>query len=325
MLNLILLLAGFIPLIIGANQLVDGASAIAKKYNIPNIVIGLTIVAFGTSSPELIVNVFASINGNSEIVLGNILGSNIFNILGILGISALIYPLAVKNNTTWIEIPLCILSAIVVFVMMNDIAINNSQIATVNRAEGIILLLFFIIFLVYNIQLVKTGFVSEELEIKKISQSRSIIYIVIGFMLLVVGGRIIVVFATKFAFSIGLSERIIALTIVSIGTSLPELATSVIAAKKKNVDIAIGNIVGSNIFNSFFILGISAVINPVAVTEMSNLDILMSILASLLLFIFIFTGKGRKIERWEGIILFVLYVIYTLYLLISMWIRILNI
>lgn len=317
MLNLFLLLAGFVPLVIGANKLVDGASSLAKRYNIPNIVIGLTIVAFGTSAPELIVNIIASINGNSDIALGNILGSNIFNIFGILGISAFIYPLAVKNNTTWIEVPLCMLSAIVVLIMANDIVINKSKISIFNRSEGIILLLFFTIFLVYNIQLAKKGLVAEEIEVKILSKSISIIYIVVGLLLLVVGGRVIVIFATKYAVSIGIPERIIALTIVSIGTSLPELATSVVAAKKKNVDIAIGNIVGSNIFNVFFILGISAVINPVSVSERSNFDIGTNLLASVLLFIFIFTGKGRKIERWEGILFFILYTVYTTYLIIS--------
>lgn len=317
MLNLLFLLVGFVPLIIGANKLVDGASSLAKRYNIPNIVIGLTIVAFGTSAPELIVNIFASINRNSDIALGNIVGSNIFNILGILGISAFIYPLAVKTNTTWIEVPLCMLSAIVVLIMANDIAINKTQVSIINKSEGIILLAFFIIFLVYNIQLSKQAVVADEIEVKDISKIISIVCIIFGLILLVVGGRIIVVFATKFAVNIGIPERIIALTIVSVGTSLPELATSVVAAKKKNVDIAIGNIVGSNIFNVFFILGVSAVINPVSVSDRSNFDMGINLIASLLLFIFIFTGKGRKIERWEGILFFILYAVYTTYLILS--------
>ncbi len=316
MLNLVLVLVGFVPLILGANKLVDGASSLAKIYNIPNIVIGLTIVAFGTSAPELIVNIFASVNGNSDIALGNVLGSNIFNILGILGVSALIYPLTVKNNTTWIEVPLCMLSAVVVMVMVNDIAINRDHLSLINRAEGIILLLFFIIFLVYNVKLAKAGQAAEEIEVKDISKLLSVFYIILGLVLLVVGGRIIVVFATKLATSLGIPQRIIALTIVSIGTSLPELATSVVAARKKNVDIAIGNIVGSNIFNVFFILGISAIINPVTVSVMSNFDIFTNLAASLLLFLFIFTGKGRKIERWEGILFLIGYVAYTTVLIL---------
>lgn len=317
MLNLFFLLIGFIPLIIGANLLVDGASALAKRLNIPNIVIGLTIVAFGTSAPELIVNLVASIGGNSEIALGNIVGSNIFNILGILGISSLIFPLSVKSNTTWIEIPLCLLSAIVVLILANDIFLNNYEVSVINRSEGLILILFFIIFLVYNIQLAKVGSSADEINFKELSKVKSISYIISGLVFLVIGGRIIVIFATKFAFGIGIPDRIIALTIVSIGTSLPELATSVMAAKKKNVDIAIGNIVGSNIFNIFFILGISAFINPVSVKNMSNIDISTNLISSLLLFLFIFTGKGRKIERWEGFIFILCYFLYITYLIIS--------
>jgi len=311
MLNLLLVILGFIPLILGANWLVDSASSLAKRLNIPNIVIGLTIVAFGTSAPELVVNLFASFSGNSDIALGNIVGSNIFNILGIIGISAIVYPLTVKSNTTWIEIPLCLLSAVVLIIIANDKIIDGSTNSVISRIDGLLLLFFFIIFLVYTFQLLKTGIFTEEIPIKQYSVIKSIILIIVGFLMLVIGGRIIVLFATKFAQDIGISERIIALTIVSIGTSLPELATSVIAAKKKNVDIAIGNIVGSNIFNVFLILGISAFINPVYLQKMSNWDMITNIISSILLFLFIFTGKNRKLERWEGIILIALYAGYV--------------
>ncbi len=255
MINLLYLLLGFIPLIIGATLLVDSASSLAKKLNIPNIVIGLTIIAFGTSSPELIVNIFSSINNNSNLALGNIVGSNVINILLILGISSIICPLTVKTNTTWIEIPLCLLSALVIIVISNDHFIDNSTHSAITRIDGIILLLFFVIFMSYNIQLLKSGTFDEEIKVKQYSLSLSITLIILGLILLVIGGKIIVDFSIKFAHKIGISERIIALTIVSLGTSLPELATSIVAAIKKNVDIAIGNIVGSNIFNAFFILG----------------------------------------------------------------------
>lgn len=316
MLSLLFLLIGFIPLVYGANLLVDSASSLAKRFDIPNIVIGLTIVAFGTSAPELIVNIFASISKNSDITLGNIVGSNIFNIFGILGISALIYPLSIKSNTTWLEIPLCFLSAIVILVISNDSLITKASFSLIDRIDGIILLFFFLIFLVYNVQIMKSGGFNEEISVKNYSIIKSSLYIIIGLILLIIGGKLIVSNAIKFAKFIGFSERIIALTIVSIGTSLPELATSAVAAKKRNVDIAIGNIVGSNIFNVFFILGLSAVINPVNLQKWSNFDMMANIIASILLFIFIFTGKGRKLERWEGVLFIIFYIVYVAFLII---------
>jgi cation:H+ antiporter len=315
MLNLILLISGFIPLIFGAGLLVDSSSSLAKKLNIPNIVIGLTIVAFGTSAPELVVNVFSSLDHNSDITLGNVMGSNIFNILCILGISALIFPLKVKSNTTWIEIPMCLLSAIVVMILANDIFLDGADRSLLTRTEGLVLLAFFLIFIGYNIQMMRTGSYSEIVPVKEMTVLKAVLFIVLGLAGLVAGGKIIVVFATKFATELGISQRIIALTIVSVGTSLPELATSAMAAKKKNVDIAIGNIVGSNIFNAFYILGTSATIYPVATQDLSNFDMTVNIVASLLLFVFIFTGKDRKIEKIEGAILLLLYISYLIILL----------
>ena len=318
MIDLLLLLLGFIPLIYGANILVDGASSLAKKMNVPNIVIGLTVVAFGTSAPEMIVNIFASVSGDSAIVLGNAMGSNIFNVLGILGVSALIYPLAVRKTTTWIEVPLSLLSAIIVLVLANDIFIDRANVSVLSRIDGLVMLAFFIIFLAYNIVLSRSGkIVDEAIAVKNYFVGQSVMLIIAGLLLLVLGGKIIVTFATDLAQSFGISERIIAITIVSIGTSLPELATSVIAARKKNVDIAIGNIVGSNIFNVFLILGLSAVINPVFIQQISNFDMLANIAASVLLFIFIFTGKGRGLDRREGAIFIGLYVAYVAALIIS--------
>jgi cation:H+ antiporter len=315
MLNLLLLLTGFLPLIFGANLLVNNASSLAKRLNIPTIVIGLTIVGFGTSTPEMVINIFAAVEKNSNIALGNIIGSNIFNILGILGLSALIYPIAVKKNTTWIEIPLCLLSAVVVFIVANDIIIDRASSSQISRIDGLILLLFFAIFLVYNITLsLKEGY-EGDMEIKNRSAWFAVIFIITGLALLVAGGRIIVVYAVKVASTLGLSERVIALTIVSIGTSLPEIATSVVAVRKKNTDIAIGNVVGSNIFNVFFILGLSAVINPVSLQPLSNFDILLNIGVSLLLFIIIFTGKGRVINRLEGFLFLALFMAYLVVLL----------
>ena len=314
MIEILLLFAGFILLIYGAGLLVDSASALAKSLNIPNIVIGLTIVAFGTSAPELIVNVFAAIQQSSAIALGNVAGSNIFNILAILGISTLVYPMVVKSNTTWIEIPLALLAAIVMFVMAADAWLDPGAPSLVSRADGIVLLLFFAIFLAYNIQLARKGDQSEELNIKSMSRTKSVLLIMAGLAMLVGGGRLIVTSATELAISLGLSERVIALTIISAGTSLPELATSVVAAFKKNTDIAIGNIVGSNIFNVFLILGTTAVIRPVTIAPGAGLDLTLHVLASLLLLAFVFRGKGRRIDRAEGAVFVLLYVSYLVYL-----------
>ncbi|MCL2294212.1 MAG: calcium/sodium antiporter [Spirochaetes bacterium] len=315
MLNLVLLLLGFIPLIYGANLLVDSASSLAKKLNVPSIIIGLTIIAFGTSAPELTINIFASLKGNSDIVLGNIVGSNIFNIAGILGISAIIYPLAINKKTTWIEIPLCFLAALVVFVIASDGFIDGDKVSVIKRTDGIILLLFFAVFIGYIIRfMMSSSYTDDSPAAKQHSVALYVVLIIIGLVLLVVGGRIIVLFAIKFAHQIGLSERIIALTVVSIGTSFPELATNIIAAKKRNIDLAVGNIIGSNIFNAFFVLGISAVISPVFVHDRSFFDLCVNLFISFLLFLFIFTGKGRKIDRWEGIIFVILYIGYIVML-----------
>lgn len=316
LIDILLLLAGFVALIFGANTLVDAASSLAARWGVPSIVIGLTIVAFGTSAPELVVNVFAATSGSTDMVLGNVLGSNIFNVLGILGISALIYPLTVKSNTTWIEIPLSFLAAICVLVIASDVFLDGTGSNVISRSDGIILLLFFLIFLVYNLVVATSGGADEELETKNYSTWKAVLFIVLGLAGLVIGGRLIVTSAVSIAEVIGLSERVIGLTVVSIGTSLPELATSVIAVRKRNVDIAIGNVVGSNIFNIFLILGVSGSIVPLEINPASLFDIMVNIITGLLLFIFVFTGRGRKVERWEGAVFVIGYIAYVSYLII---------
>tara|TARA_R110002072_G_scaffold175538_3_gene331383 strand:- start:15627 stop:16580 length:954 start_codon:yes stop_codon:yes gene_type:complete len=315
MVDILLLIVGFVALIFGADKLVDAASGLAAKFGIPNIVIGLTIVAFGTSAPELVVNVIAAVNNNTEMVLGNVLGSNIFNVLGILGISSIIYPLAVKSNTTWYEIPLSLLAAVVVLVITADIFLGESIQNSISRSDAILLLLFFTIFLVYNVAVSKNEISTEKTEIKQQKTGTAVLFIFLGLGGLVIGGHLIVESATSIAQFLGLSERVIGLTIVSIGTSLPELATSIVAVRKKNVDIAIGNVVGSNIFNIFFVLGVSAVVTPVVVATASLVDIGMNIFAGILLFLFVFTGKYRRIDRWEGVVLISLYLGYLVYLI----------
>lgn len=276
------------------------------------MVIGLTVVAFGTSTPELVVNIVSSADGSSALALGNVLGSNIFNVLAILGTTALITPLSVTKTTTWVEIPLAVFAAILVLIL-----VNGEPSDTITRAEGICLLCFFVIFLSYTLVLAKYGVAGngEEVTIKNYTLGKSILFILLGLAGLVGGGRLLVTNAVHIAENLGISERIIGLTIVSIGTSLPELATSIIAARKRNADIAIGNVVGSNLFNTFLILGTSATIAPVRTPVGSTTDLVVNIIASGLLFLFIFTGKGRKINRWEGAVFLALYIGYLIFIL----------
>jgi len=315
MLIYILFVVGFVLLISGANLLVEGSASIAKKLNISSIVIGLTIVAFGTSAPELIVNIFASVQGNTEIAIGNILGSNIVNILLILGISAIIYPLATKENTVWKEIPLSLLAAILLGVMVNDTLIDGGTFSGLTRIDGIVFIAFFIIFLYYTFGISKVSGENTDLEIKEMSYMKSSLYIVGGLLGLVFGGKWIVDGAIKIAEGFNVSQSLIGLTVVAIGTSLPELATSAVAAYKKQSDIAIGNVVGSNIFNIFWILGLSAVINPLPFSKDSVIDIIMTIIASLILFLIMFIGKKHTVERWQGVIMILIYIGYVAYLI----------
>jgi len=316
MLTYVLFFIGFVILIKGAGMLVDGSVGLARRYGISDIVIGLTIVSFGTSAPELVVNLIASLNGNSEIAMGNILGSNIVNIFFILGFSAVIYPLTVKKNTTFKEIPFALLSALVILFLGNDMLFNYEDKAELSTGDGLVLLGFFAIFLYYIFAISKGELLDEKDEtIVYMKPFKSIGLISIGLVGLIFGGMWIVDGAIEIATGFGVSQSLIGLTIVAIGTSLPELATSAVAAYKKNTDIAIGNVVGSNIFNAFWILGISASINPIPVLQRSNIDFAMNILASLLLFAFLFVGKRHMLERWQGFAFMGIYVAYVLYLI----------
>lgn len=315
MLDLAITVAGFVPLILGANALVEGASSLARRFKIPEIVIGLTIVAFGTSTPELVVNLNAAAEGNAAIALGNILGSNIFNVMGILGVSAMIRPLAVKTGTTWIEIPLTLLSAALVMLASADAAVDGAPWSGLSRIDGGVFLMFFMVFLAYTVALSLRGSGEEAPATAPRPWPRSALMILAGLGGLMLGGRVIVEFASRFAAAAGVPERVIALTIVAIGTSLPELATSVAAALKGSTDIAIGNVVGSNVFNMFFILGLSATISPVPAAPASWADMAVNAAASLALFAFVFTGKGRSLERWEGALLAAGYLAYLAFLI----------
>lgn len=317
MITYILFIIGFLLLIKGADLLVDGSASIAKKLKISNIVIGLTIVAFGTSAPEFIINIFASVQGNSEIAIGNILGSNIANILLVLGISAIIYPITAKKNTVLKEIPLSLLAIVVLGLMANDMIVDGAGFSTITRIDGFILLLFLIIFFYYIFGITKSDKDIVEEEIKVFSYSKAVLFIILGLAGLVIGGKWIVDGAVKIAEFFAISQSLIALTIIAIGTSLPELATSAVAAYKKQSDIAIGNVVGSNIFNIFWILGASAVIRPLPFNISSNSDMAMTIFASIILFIAMFVGKRRVIERWQGVFMITAYVGYVVFLVLT--------
>jgi cation:H+ antiporter len=312
--SLIWLIIGFVLLIKGADYLVDGSSAFAKKASVREIVIGLTIVAFGTSAPELVVNVFASFQNKTNVAFGNIIGSNIVNVLLILGIAAIIRPIHTERNTVWREIPFSLMATLVLIIICNDQLFNGAS-SYLSRGDGFILLLFFIIFLIYTFGLMRTEG-KESPEIKQLSVLKITIYIIAGLVALFIGGKLVVDNAIQIAQYFAVSEKLIGLTIVSIGTSLPELFTSATAAAKGKSEIAIGNIVGSNIFNILFVLGISSIIRPLPFDTTLNLDFAFLTVASILLFITMFTGKQRRLDRWEAIIFICIYVIYIVILMI---------
>jgi cation:H+ antiporter len=312
MIEYILLILGLIFLSKGADYLVDGSSSLAKKFKIPTLVIGLTIVAFGTSAPELIVNIFAAIGNNGDIAFGNIIGSCIANILLILGVCALITQMKIQHSTIWKEIPLAFISILVLLIFSNTLLLDNIEIKFLTRSEGLILILFFIIFLSYVYSLAKSSKEKKDypIEIKSLSNFKIALYIIGGLVALVLGGQWTIDGATVIARNFGISEFLIASTIIAIGTSLPELITSVKAAMKNDVDLAVGNIVGSNIFNVLFILGITAVINPLLFPKLVVFDLLLALIATGLLFVFIFVGKRYHLTKVEGIIFLILYLIY---------------
>ncbi|UCF82706.1 MAG: calcium/sodium antiporter [Desulfobacteraceae bacterium] len=300
----------------GADFLVDGASSIARRLDVSDLVIGLTVVAFGTSTPELFVNIIASIKGNTDIAIGNVFGSNISNVLLILGVSAIIYPLSVTKGTVWKEIPLSLLAALLLGILANDHLIDKRDLSALTRIDGLVFLSFFIIFLYYSFSIAKRiEGMEDHVPAKQYGFAKSVLLVFSGLIGLSVGGKWIVDGAVHLATSFGMSESLVGLTIVAVGTSLPELATSAMAAHKRNVEIAVGNVVGSNIFNVFFVLGISSVVKPLPFQTKNNIDVGMVILASILLFLSMFTGRKRSLDRWEGIIFLALYAGYIVFLI----------
>ncbi|MBN2589655.1 MAG: calcium/sodium antiporter [Sedimentisphaerales bacterium] len=315
----LLLILGFALLIKGADYLVKGASSLAKIFKVSDLIIGLTIVSFGTSMPELVVNLLASFGDNADIAIGNVIGSNIFNILVILGVSSVILPLLVTKRTVWIEIPITFLAALMLGLLANSHIITKSSFHGLSRMDGFILLIFFAGFMYYIFRIAKkeknSVIASMSSETQKFSLPKSIISVLIGFVGLSIGAKLVVDNAIIMASNLGVSPSLIALTIVAAGTGLPELATSAVAAYKKNSDIAVGNIVGSNILNIFMVLGISSTIKPIPLEPRNNIDIGVAVFASLILFIVMFTGKKRLLDRWEGAIFLIMYVVYTAYLI----------
>ena len=299
-LQIILLFVGFAMLIKGADWFVDGSSGIATKFKIPQLVIGLTIVAMGTSAPEAAVSIAAALKGNADITIGNIVGSNILNILIILGVSALITPLAVAKSTIKVEIPFMIAVTLLLLWMGYN--------GTVSLLEGMILLVVFLVYLGYLFLLAKNDKNKDEETVNDVSVWKSLMWTVIGLVLIVYGSNVTVDAATKIAQIVGLSERFIGLTIVALGTSLPELFTSVSAARKGNADIAIGNIVGSNIFNILFVIGISSVIVPVPFANGFRFDTIIAVAAAILLLLC--SLKDKKLKRWSGILMLLSYAAY---------------
>lgn len=315
MLDIFYVIAGLVLILLGANGLTDGASSIAKRLNIPSLVIGLTVVAFGTSAPELVVSATSAIKGSADLAVGNVVGSNVFNTLMIVGMTALFAPISIQRNTISREIPFALLASVVVIVCANDILLDGSGVNVISRTDGLLLLGFFIIFLVYTFIIAKKGNESNEAdgEIVSMSWIKSISYLLLGFGGLIYGGQLFVDGSINVARSLGVSESVIALTLVAGGTSLPELATSVVAAIKKNPDIAIGNVVGSNLFNIFLVLGASATITPLSIIGIDNFDFIFLIISSLLLIAFSVLFGKRMITRVEGATLVLIHIAYLIF------------
>ncbi len=314
---IVLLITGFVLLVKGADWLVEGASALAKRFNIPDIVIGLTVVAFGTSMPEFVVNMVSVANNATDLAITNVLGSNIINTFVILGITALVYPIVSQKRTRDFDIPASAFAAILVFIFASY-SWDNTDVG-ISRWGGIMLLVCFIIWLYLTFRHAHDHPAENEVEeFKSIPLGKSILLIIVGLAGLVLGGELIVKSAVQIATNVGISESIIGLTIVALGTSLPELATSVIAACKRNSDIALGNVIGSNIFNIFFILGTSAVIRPLPAYEGLQVDALMATMGGVIVWTLIKLSRKRRITRLGGAILLVGYICYLTYRLMGM-------
>ncbi|MFC4410098.1 calcium/sodium antiporter [Chungangia koreensis] len=315
----LLLLVGFALLIKGADFFVEGASNIARTLKVSPLLIGLTIVAFGTSAPEATVSILAALEGNSDVSVGNVVGSNIFNITVIVGVTAIISPLLVDDSIVRKEIPFTMLGSIVLFVLASDLTLNGSTDNFLTRSDGLVFLAIFSVFMYYIFEVARhnrtlaTAEPEDTHTSSKPSWGKYILFTLGGLAAIIFGGDLVVTNAVEIAYSFGMSETLVGLTIVAVGTSLPELVTSITAARKKESEIALGNLVGSNIFNIFFVLGTSAVIAPLPVDGniFTDLYILIAVTAVL----FIFAWSKYKISRIEGSLLTVAYLVYFVYII----------
>lgn len=314
--SIIVLVIGFLLLMKGADYFVDGASAIAKKLRIPSIVIGLTIVAFGTSAPELAVSLGAALKGSNDIAIGNVVGSNIFNTLVVLGASAAITPVMVKKEIIKRDYPLSIIAAVLLGILSMDTIFCKADAMTIGRFDGIVLLILFLFFVVSTVRSglkERNANLEEASEIVDMPLWKSIVIILVGLAGIIIGGDLSVESAKEIARAFGMSEALIGLTIVAFGTSLPELVTSIVAAKKGENDIAVGNVVGSNIFNILLILGLSATILPMNMSSTYLYDIIILIIITIITYIPI--AKTKKVGRGMGVTMFITYLLYTAYLI----------
>lgn len=311
-----LLIVGFALLIKGADFFVDGSSNIAKLLKVPPILIGLTIVALGTSSPEATVSIIAALEDSADVAVGNVVGSNIFNITLVVGIAAFLYPLKVESETIRKEIPFTLLASTALLILMSDIALQGFSSNMISRSDGFIFLLFLSIFMYYVIEigLRSRKNTANEPVPENIHWGKNIFITILGLAAIIFGGDLVVDNGTKIAYSLGMSETLVGLTIIAIGTSLPELVTSISAALKKESEIALGNIVGSNIFNILFVLGVSSAISPLAVSDKVLTDVVFMIVLTVVLLIF--SRTGYKVGKREGLILAAVYLTYLAYIIV---------
>ncbi|MBS6507304.1 MULTISPECIES: calcium/sodium antiporter [Paraclostridium] len=312
----VILLIGFILLIKSADYFVVGASSIAKALNIPTIIIGLTIVAFGTSAPEAAVSISAAMKGQNDIAIANVVGSNIFNILFVLGISAIIAPVKVQKTTIIKEFPFALLASLVLLILSHDIKFQGYNENALTRSDGLMLFALFSIFMYYLLEMALSS--KEEMDVEQGSSrdpiAKSILLSIGGIIGIIIGGNLVVDSATNIAIDLGMSENLVGLTIVSIGTSLPELVTSVVAARKGESDIAMGNIIGSNIFNILFVLGASSIIHTIHVQPIVFVDMIIMLIVTGITYVFAISKK--QVNRFEGIILTATYIAYMIFIII---------
>ncbi|WP_121664359.1 calcium/sodium antiporter [Metabacillus litoralis] len=315
----LLLILGIALLIKGADFFVEGASSIARALHVSPLLIGLTIVAFGTSSPEATVSIIAALEENAGVAIGNVVGSNILNITFVVGITALINPLKVENETIRKEIPFTLLASVALLILVSDVTLQSLEANFITRSDGFIFLLFFAVFLYYIFEVARNSRekLKEEASLSKTnapSWGKNSLFTIGGLVAIIIGGDLVVDHATVIAYSFGMSETLVGLTIVAIGTSLPELITSITAAVKKEGDIALGNIVGSNIFNILFVLGAASVISPLAVDSKIFVDLILMIVLTLILLVF--SRTSFRVGRREGTFLVVAYICYMIYIIV---------